>query len=74
MVRRQGVDLYAPNYRALNPTLVEKLHAAGIGILIWTPNIEGDLHRVLDLGVGGFPGDSITTDFPNRLLGILKQG
>ena len=74
LVRRQGADLYAPNYRALNPELVERLHTAGIGILTWTPNTEGDLHRVLDLGVGGFPTDSITTDFPNRLLGILKQG
>ena len=74
VVRRQGADLYAPNYRALSRELVEKLHAAGVGILTWTPNTEADLHRVLDLGVGGFPADSITTDFPNRLLGILKQG
>jgi glycerophosphoryl diester phosphodiesterase len=73
-VRRQGADLYAPNYRALTPELIEKLHGAGIGILTWTPNTEGDLRRVLDLGVGGFPSDSITTDFPNRLVEILKQG
>jgi glycerophosphoryl diester phosphodiesterase len=72
VVRRQGADLYAPNYRALTRELVERLHAAGIGILAWTPNTEADLQRVLDLGLGGFPSDSITTDFPNRLLGILK--
>jgi glycerophosphoryl diester phosphodiesterase len=72
LVRRHGADLYAPNYRALSPQVVRTLHGAGIGVLTWTPNTESDLRRVLDLGVGALPGDSITTDYPDRLLGILK--
>jgi glycerophosphoryl diester phosphodiesterase len=72
LVRQHGADLYAPNYRALSPEVVRTLHGAGIGILTWTPNTESDLQRVLALGVGGSPGDSITTDYPDRLLGILK--
>jgi glycerophosphoryl diester phosphodiesterase len=72
LVRRHGADLYAPNYRALSPEVVRILHGAGIGILTWTPNTEADLRRVLDLGMGTVPGDSITTDYPDRLLGILK--
>ena len=72
LVRRHGADLYAPNYRALSPEVVRTLHADGIGVLTWTPNTESDLRRVLDLGVGALPGDSITTDYPDRLLAILK--
>lgn len=72
LVRRHGADLYAPNFRALGAEVVRTLHAAGIGVLTWTPNTVADLRHVLDLGVGALPGDSITTDYPDRLLEVLK--
>jgi glycerophosphoryl diester phosphodiesterase len=73
VVRQHRADSYMPDYRLLSAGTVAGLHAAGISVFTWTVNDESYMRQVLDLAVGTFPGDGITSDYPDRLLKILKE-
>jgi glycerophosphoryl diester phosphodiesterase len=45
------------NYRELGVPLLEEIHAAGYGVLVWTVNASADAKRLFEWGV-----DSIVTD------------
>ncbi len=72
LVRRFRADYYSPSFRHVTPQAVVALHQAGIPIVPWTVNEEGDMRRLMALGIGTLPGDGIATDFPDRLLNILS--
>jgi glycerophosphoryl diester phosphodiesterase len=48
--------------------VVEKAHHAGLQVVAWTINEEEQIRRLIADGV-----DGIITDFPDRLLNILKE-
>jgi glycerophosphoryl diester phosphodiesterase len=72
LVRRYQADYYSPRFRQVTATVVSGLHHAGIPIVPWTVNEEPEMWRLMTLGLGTFPGDGMATDFPDRLLNLLK--
>jgi len=42
---------------------------SGLSLYAWTPDLEADIARVIDLGV-----DGICTNYPDRALALLAQG
>lgn len=67
-----GVSLQVPEYSGdtliVSPRLIEKLHARGVFIQVWTVNREEDMRRLLDMGV-----DGIITDDPRLLMNVVES-
>jgi glycerophosphoryl diester phosphodiesterase len=63
-----SADIYCPDFNFLDESTVSECHAAGVRVLPWTVNEPDDMRRLLDWGV-----DGITTDYPDRLAGLLQQ-
>ena len=63
-------DFFAlhPYLSDTNPFLVQRVHAAGKRVHVWTVNFEEDLKRMIDLGV-----DAIFTDEPGLALHLLER-
>ncbi len=61
-------DYYAlhPTLADVNPALIDRVHATGKRIHVWTVNVEEDLLRMISLGV-----DGIFTDDPGLALRLL---
>jgi glycerophosphoryl diester phosphodiesterase len=72
LVRQYGVDYYSPSFRHVTAEVVTALHQAGIPVVPWTVNEEGEIQRLIRLGIGTLAGDGIATDYPDRLLHLLK--
>jgi len=68
MVRAAGADMYCPDYRFLDESLVSRLHAAGIRVVPYTVNHPDEWRMLLGWGV-----DGITTDYPDRLISFLSH-
>ena len=56
-----------PGWRVVSGELVERAHAAGQRVNVWTVNEERDLRSMVEMGV-----DGIVTNFPQRLAAILR--
>jgi glycerophosphoryl diester phosphodiesterase len=72
---RAYIDIFSPHWRLVTPgewgfldSTVEELQAAGFPVIPWTVNAVYQIERTLDLGV-----DGLITDYPDRLLEILRQ-
>jgi glycerophosphoryl diester phosphodiesterase len=52
-----------PNIRLVLPDLVERAHAAGLRVNVWTANRRPTIRRLLALGV-----DGIFSDAPERVV------
>jgi glycerophosphoryl diester phosphodiesterase len=52
----------------ITSTLVEKAHAIGIKVIVWTPDSKSDMEKLIKTGV-----DGITTNRPDILLSLLKR-
>jgi len=63
-----GVDALNPFHSDASAGLVERVHAAGKRVYVWTVNAEEDIKRMLDLGV-----DGIITDDPGFALRLLGR-
>ncbi len=71
---------YSPPFQALqipvnagflnvvNQDFIEAAHKQNIQVHVWTINDADEMRRLLDLGV-----DGIMTDYPDRLLDLLKR-
>jgi glycerophosphoryl diester phosphodiesterase len=59
-----------PDFRTITAEAVTTLHAAypHLQLVPWTVNEPADMQRLLSLNLSG-----ITTDYPDRLLGILAR-
>jgi glycerophosphoryl diester phosphodiesterase len=71
-VRAVGAHYYSPNFRQVGSTLVATLHAAGIPIVPWTVNEASDAEKLLQAGLGRMAGDGFITDFPDRMLRLVR--
>jgi glycerophosphoryl diester phosphodiesterase len=72
LVRRYRADYYSPSFRHVTAEAVSWLHRAGIPIVPWTVNEEGEMQRLIRLGIGTLAGDGIATDYPDRLGKLLN--
>jgi glycerophosphoryl diester phosphodiesterase len=63
-------DVFGPDYQLLSPALIQELSATypQVRVVPWTVNELPDLQQALTWGVSG-----ITTDYPDRLLGLLHE-
>ena len=52
----------------ITSTIVEKAHALGIKVVVWTPDSKSDMDKLIKTGV-----DGITTNRPDILLSLLKR-
>jgi glycerophosphoryl diester phosphodiesterase len=60
-------DIYSPYYKLLTKRNINFLHEQNIRVIPWTVNSSGDMKKLIDKGV-----DGIITDYPDRLITILK--
>lgn len=60
--------IYSPNYRLVNKKLMAYAAQIGMKVIPWTVNDTDDMRRMLDFGV-----DGIITDYPNRMLNLLRE-
>lgn len=73
-------ESYAPPFQALqvpqslgrlsvvDQSFIENAHRKNLKVHVWTINEKPDMQRLIDLGV-----DGIMTDYPDRLLELLKR-
>jgi glycerophosphoryl diester phosphodiesterase len=54
--------------RVLTRDFVEAAHGRNLRVHAWTINDEGDMRRLIDMGV-----DGVMTDYPDRLLRVLGR-
>ncbi len=52
----------------ITSAVVEKAHHAGLQVVAWTINEQDQMQRLMEAGV-----DGIITDFPDRLLSLLRE-
>lgn len=62
------VPEHAGALRVLTRDFVEAAHGRNLRVHAWTVNAEGDMRRLVELGV-----DGIMTDYPDRLLKVLGR-
>lgn len=72
VVRQAGVTIYSPNFRLIGSEVIDALHRTGIPVVPWTVNDPADMERLVDAGIGRHPGDGIITDYPDRLIQVLR--
>ena len=72
-VRECRADYYAPAAGLITAELVSRLHGAGIPLVAWTVNDPDEARRLVELGVGTLPGDTIISDYPDRLLEMRRS-
>ncbi len=54
-------DVYAPYFKLISNSTIEKAHKHGMRVVTWTVNEVDDMRRLIRMGV-----DGIITDYPNR--------
>jgi len=72
LIRQYQADYYSPGFRLVRAETVAALHRAGIPIVPWTVNEQTEMRRLMAVGIGTLAGDGMVTDFPDRLLNLLK--
>jgi glycerophosphoryl diester phosphodiesterase len=73
LVRSVRADIYSPGASLVNRDIVEALHRAGIPVVPWTVNQPSAMEMLLSMGIGMLRGDGIITDYPDRLIQVLRS-
>ena len=68
MVNAAGGQIWSPYYRDTTPALIAEAHDLGLEVIVWTVNEPVDMINLIQHGV-----DGIITDYPDRLLELLKS-
>ena len=68
MAKNLGAGVWSTNYLDVTSRSVQSAHDLGLEVYVWTVNSEADMRRMIDYDV-----DAITTDYPGRLLRILRS-
>lgn len=63
-----GGSWWAPKYNQVNAIQIERAHALGIHVAVWTPDSPKTLKTMVKMGV-----DAIITNRPDRLQQILSE-
>jgi glycerophosphoryl diester phosphodiesterase len=66
---RAGARQIAPRGDLVTPDLVKRAHQAGLQVVAWTINEPDQMRRLIAAGV-----DGIMSDYPDRLVSVLKKG
>ncbi|HRY29380.1 MAG TPA: glycerophosphodiester phosphodiesterase family protein [Elusimicrobiota bacterium] len=66
--RRVRADGLFPRYPLVNKALVDSAHRRGLLVGAWTVNEKADMLRMARLGV-----DAVTSNFPDRLIRVLRR-
>jgi glycerophosphoryl diester phosphodiesterase len=61
-------DFYSPEDRLVSSGLLKMLRLKNIPLIPWTVNDTSEMRRLMELGV-----DGLITDYPDRLMEVLKQ-
>lgn len=61
-------DIYSPYFLLITPATVEYCKSNNMKLIPWTVNETSQMKNQIDLGV-----DGIITDYPDRLLSVLKE-
>jgi glycerophosphoryl diester phosphodiesterase len=64
--RAVGAEAINPSLFMATPELIDAAHAEGLAVYVYTVDAEGDIRRLLDLGV-----DGIFSNFPARLRALV---
>lgn len=72
VVRAASADIYSPAASLVSGETVDALHRAGIPIVPWTVDAPAQMERLLERGIGSLPGDGIITNYPDRLIQVLR--
>ncbi len=64
-----GARQLAPHWTLVSRELVQQAHAAGLAVVPWTVNEPEPMRTLLALSV-----DGIITDYPERVLELLRAG
>lgn len=62
------VEVLSANERLIDQTFMQRAHAAGKEVHVWTVNDTAKMRKMIDLGV-----DCIITNYPDRLVSILSN-
>jgi glycerophosphoryl diester phosphodiesterase len=65
---RAGARQLVARGELITPEVVERAHHAGLQVVAWTINEQAQMLRLIATGV-----DGMITDYPDRLLGILRE-
>lgn len=68
LAERLGLAGIMANHRAVDRTTVDYAHSRGLAVACWTVNDPPRMASLARLGV-----DAITTDYPSRLLGVMRH-
>jgi glycerophosphoryl diester phosphodiesterase len=58
-----GAEAIHPGLRLVTPELIQRAHAAGLRVNVWTANLYPTIRRLIHLGV-----DGIFSDYPERVV------
>ncbi len=72
VVRAAPADIYSPSVRLVTRDVVDALHRAGIPVVPWTVDDPAQMERLVEMGIGALRGDGIITNFPDRLIQVLR--
>jgi glycerophosphoryl diester phosphodiesterase len=68
VAKSAGCDLLVLHFEGIHKSYVERCHAGGVQVTVWTPNTEADIRRMVEAGV-----DGIGSDRPDLVIQILKE-
>jgi glycerophosphoryl diester phosphodiesterase len=68
LLARTRPEWFNPHWRLLAPDAVERMHAAGIGVSVWTVDRPSAMKRVMRAGV-----DAVITNQTARLVSFLRR-
>ncbi|HTT92495.1 MAG TPA: glycerophosphodiester phosphodiesterase [Acidimicrobiales bacterium] len=68
LLARTKPEWFNPHWRLLAPDAVEHMHAAGIGVSVWTVDRPSAMRRVVRAGV-----DAVITNHTARFLSFLRK-
>lgn len=59
---------YSPDYKLITPELMAYAKERGMKVVPWTVNEEGDMRKMIDMGV-----DGLISDYPDRLMKVVGR-
>jgi len=68
MVKAAGGAVWSPYYAEVTRESIAEAQRLGLRVVVWTVNDEGDMQRMIELGV-----DGIISDYPDRLRRVAAK-